>query len=504
MRRRALLASLAAGTAGLAGCSFAGGDTAEESTTTDDHTPTGTPSPTGTPRPDGRRSWPEPPDQQASVVDAETMARTYAFYPVRLHTDDEARVALWFDRTATDEHPARLTGWLENANDFENTFQIEWIPPVGRTASRQPRGYDHEARLHVVPTEANGLTAGSPDLARTESGIWYARDGGPEVPDTYRMEAGERVALEYHLVGERGATERPTGIYEFRGRDERARVTVWNTAHPGPEESSRFGGRSLPPLGEERSVQWYHDADARTKAFVRPSAERVDVDGLVGFEMVNNSSETVGCGHWNLHKLVDGEWFRVAPAGHTSDCRNLPPGGRTEWSLRAFNGESVPCGDGCGGGLTRGYLGDGEYAVVAGYGHPTDASAALVELVGDPVTVVQTDDAVRERDGDTVTVTTDRYGDGDDPPDAALTLTRTDSAGERLIAEQVMGQGWLAADGRGLRNVLSALTDGVERVVLRTDDRVADAALGFDSHPRRFRFRGQAYELRRGGDGVDQ
>jgi hypothetical protein len=42
------------------------------------------------------------------------------------------------------------------------------------------------------------------------------------------------------------------------------------------------------------------------------------------------------------------------------------------------------------------------------------------------------------------------------------------------------------------------------RVVLRTDDRVVDAALGFDSQPRQFHFRGQADELRRGGEFVDQ
>lgn len=51
------------------------------------------------------------------------------------------------------------------------------------------------------------------------------------------------------------------------------------------------------------------------------------------------------------------------------------------------------------------------YAVVAGYGHPVDESAALVEFTDKPVTLALTDNASSERDGDTVTVTTDNYGD---------------------------------------------------------------------------------------------
>jgi len=394
MHRRTLLASLAAGTAGLAGCSFASGNTpADDATPTDDDTPTEPPSPTETPPDDDQQQWPEPPEEMASVVELETLSRTYAFQPIQQYTDDEARVVLWFDQTATADHPARLRGWLENGNDFENTFRLGWIPAVGRTFSRQPDGYDHEARLHLVATENNALTGGAPDLTQTDDGVWYARDGGPELPETYRMESGERVALEYYLVGEAGAPGRPTGVYEFRGDSETARVTVWDTDSPGPDGDSRFAGRSVPVLGDERTTQWYHEADDSTVAYVEPSTERVELDGLVSFEMVNNSHQGLRCGHWNLHKLVDGEWFHVAPTVHTSDCRLLAAGGRTSWSLRAFNGEAVPCGRACGSdGLTRGYLGGGEYAVVAGYGHPADASGALVELVGDAVEIVPTDD----------------------------------------------------------------------------------------------------------------
>jgi hypothetical protein len=503
MRRRTLLSSLAAGTAALAGCAFASGDDPDDQTTvppTSDAPPTTDDEQTTTSDGDDPTSeWGEP-DGFASVVELETGPRTYAFAPTRMHTDDRADVRLWFDRTATAEHPARLRGWLENANDFANTFRLQWIPVVGRTHSRQPRGYAHEARLHFAPTENNAIAETVPDLTRDETGYWRVADVGPWMPDTHHLEAGERVQLEFVLVGEPGMPGRPTGTYEYRGSDETARVAVWDTTSPGPDAESRFAGRSLPAFDRESTVQWYHDADGSTAAFVEPSTERVELDGRVDLEVVNHSHEELSCGHWNLHKLVDGEWFHVGPTGHTLDCRMLHPGARKQWSLRAFNGDPVHCSGtgGCGSGLTRGHLGGGEYAVVAGYGHPADESAALVELVGDPAEVVPTEDASVERDGDTVVVTTGQYGDDEHPADAAFSLTRAVDAHERLIAEQVMGGNRFGPRGSGIRNALAAMADDAERVVVRADERVVDRALT-NQPTRRFRFRSQAYEVTRGG-----
>jgi hypothetical protein len=187
------------------------------------------------------------------------------------------------------------------------------------------------------------------------------------------------------------------------------------------------------------------------------------------------------------------------PAGPHRRLPRPPPGGRLRWSLRAFTGEAVGVGCRCGDGLTAGYLGGGEYGVVAGYGAEADASGALVELAGEPVTLAPTDDAGIEREGDVATVSTDRHGDGERPADATLVMTRADRADERVIAEQVMGPdpGFRPLPGRGLRNALAALEPGVERVVVRTDERVADRATG-DGDVRRVRFRGGAYEIRQG------
>jgi hypothetical protein len=490
MRRRTLLSSLAAGLAGVAGCSQS---VPTDTTSARQPTTQTTASATTTDPGNGDPPTGDPPEGYASVVELGTGPRTYAFAPTRFRTSDDASVALWFTQTATADHPAVLRGYLENANDYENTFEVEWIPAVGNVHSRQPSGYDHEAGLSLAPTEDNALAETVPALRRHESGYWQTTDTGPWVTETRRLDPGERVELAYAVVGDPEMTERPTGTYEFRGRDETVRIAVWDTDTPGPEGESRFAGRDLTDFEGDQTTAWFHDADATTAVFARPSTERLNLDGRLTVTAVNHGHETARCGHWNFYKLVDGEWFHVAPRIHTADCRALVPGERIEWTLRAFNGEAVPC-DGDNPGLTRGYLGGGEYAVVAGYGNPADQSAALVELVGDPVEVVLTEDATVERNGDEVTVTTERWNDGESPANATVTLTRTDSASERLIAEQVMGPP-VFGDGHALRNALAPMGGNVSRVIVRTDADAADTAIRGDDGTRRFRFRGTAYQL---------
>jgi hypothetical protein len=499
MRRRALLSSLAATTAALAGCASSAGDDVETTAPSDDRTTADTETttePAAEPPSDDER-----PESYASVVELETGPRTYSLAPTTMHTDDGAEVALWFDRTATGDHPARVRGYLANGNPYANTFEIEWIPVVGRTHGRQPWGYDHEASLHFAPTENNDLAETVPSVVQDDTGYWRVEDVGPWVTERRRLASGERVELEYVLVGEPGMPGRPTGTYEFRGDGQQARVAVWNTNSPGPAVDSRFAGRSLPPISENASVQWFHEADESTHAYLEPAAERLALDDSLEFEMVNHSHESAQCGHWNLYKLVDGEWFHVAPRGHFADCRSLHAGDRMEWSLRAFNGDAVACDcedvGSCGSGLTRGFLGGGEYAVVAGYGNPADESAALVELVGDPVEIVPTEGATIQVEDGAATVTLDVWGDGKHPKDAKFALTRADSADERVLPEQVMSQGGFVADGDGLRNALAAMTESVDRVVVRADEHVVESALSDEESVRRFELRGQAYQVKR-------
>jgi hypothetical protein len=95
---------------------------------------------------------------------------------------------------------------------------------------------------------------------------------------------------------------------------------------------------------------------------------------------------------------------------------------------------------------------------------------------------------------------TEQYGDGDSEddhaPDATLTVERADTGGERLLAEQLMGDGMFFGFGSpygALRNGVAPFGEGVETVVVRTDESAVDQAVGYDGSERRFSFRGQAY-----------
>lgn len=502
MRRRALLAALAGGTTLVAGCP----STANRGPgTTPDETPSDAPddTPTDAP-PDEGPAFPD----DVSIVDLGTAPRTYALAPTRYHSDDGAEVRVAFDATATADHPARVVAELRNANGFANTFRLEWTPPFGRTTSDErllPWGdrADDTYRTDLVfaPTANHDLVDDPPAVERAADGFWrLTEDVDQWLPETVRLDPGEAVTGEYALVGRAdGVGEgRPTGVYEFsRADDYPLAVAVWNTDEPGPPGESRFAGASVPALAGsapgvpgDASVAWYHEADAATPSYVRPGTERTTLPAAVPFTFVNHARESTGCGHWRLYKLRDGRWFDLGPRVHTADCRIVRPGGTKTWTLHAFHGAGLDCD-----GPTFGHLGGGRYAAVAGYGHATSKSAALVEFDADAVDVVATDDASAERAGDTVTVATGRWEDGEDPPSAVLSVRRVESTPDAgggepklLIPEQVM-----RPRNRGLRNSLAFFEPGVEKVVLRTDERVVEGVVGYESERVRFRFEGREY-----------
>lgn len=491
MRRRALLAT-AAGTVGLAGCASL--STTDGGNGTDG--PNGTDGGLG-----GDPQLPEPPDGDASVIDLETIDRTCALSPKSFRTDDDAGIALWFDRTATEDAPARLTGWLVNQNDYENTFDLDWIPAVGTVHSQPPDGYNYENVLHLAPTENNEIATSVPGVTRNEEGVWNAPDGGSWIEPTVRLDPGEHVTLEYVLVGSQDMSGRPTGTYEFAGLHEHVQIALWETDAPGPDDDSRFDGQTVPSVEEETSIQWFHEADESTAVTLRPETELIELDGAVDFDLVFNARVSSGCGHWNFFKFVDGEWFHVAPNGHNDSCRMIVPGQEEEWTLRAFNGTTVAYDDetsGCAGSLTRGYLGPGIYGVTVDFGHPTDESGALIELSGDEIAIEPTGGASAEQDGAEIVVTTSNHDDDQHPPDATLIAERgepsADAEVDRIIPEQLMRDGGFGLS-TGLRNALAAFESGVERVVVRTDEHDVDFAVGSDATNRHVEVRGQIYEL---------
>jgi hypothetical protein len=511
MRRRALLATLGAGASALAGCATLDSSETDESPT-DTTTPTDS---TQTPSPDDTSDAPPlDPDTSFSIVDLDTVRRTYALTPTRYYSDDEARVALQFTRTATADHPPAVAVSLTNGNDFENTFRLDWLPPFGRYGSRNPHPlgrprerYEaaYRAALYFVPTEAHPLVDDPPSVERDTDGIWRLAeppDTGEWGPEQYRLAPDETLRGEYAVVGhpEGVGTGRPTGAYQFRGERD-LRIAVWDTDRPGPEPDSRFAGTDLPPVGRTREgdpvqTAWFHDAGPTTPSYVLPETERATLPEGIRFTFVNASRETTQCGHWTLYKLVDDEWFYIAPYARTADCRVLSPGETKPWVLYAYPGEAIPT---YGREETVGYLGGGRYGVVAGYGHATPNSGALVELVGPPVDILPTEDVDATRDGASVIVTTPTYGDDEQPADASLVVTRSDADAEtRLVPEQVMRRRY-----RGLRNTLAFFDADTDRVTLRTDQHVVDRTVGYDSDSLTFRLAGTVYEAVRAGAAGD-
>jgi len=493
MRRRTFAAAL--GTSALAGCSsvLTTGDGGDDTPNENEK------GATGGNESDGPVEF-EDERRAASIVDMETTSRTYALSPLSYRTEDGGEIRLRFAETATEDHPARIVASLENANDYENTFRLGWTPPFGRLGSDHPypmggdRGdgeYTYREALVLVPTENHDLSDAEPPIERDDDGHWRLTGDRVRLPETVRLGPGEVVRGEYAVVGHADGTGngRPEGVYEFsRGQRGAVRIAVWDTDEPGPSAASRFEGESVPSPPREDSIAWYHDADASTPTFVRPSAERTDLPAEVEFTFVNRSRESAECGHWNLYKLVDGRWFHVGPYIHTSDCRIVGPGATKTWTLHAFRGKSVPCD----GATEFGHLGGGRYAAVAGYGHEADHSAAMVELVGDAVALEPTADAEAETSGTRVTVTTSRPEKGDEHASpATLTVRRADNADETVIVEQLYRRRY-----RGLRNALAFFDDGVEEVVLQTDERTAERVVGYDGDVARVRYDGRNYEAR--------
>lgn len=498
MQRRTLLASLGAGVSALAGCGALGapGRTPDDGPTTTpstdsaatDSTATDDPA-TGTPD----RGW-------TSIVDLETVPRTYVL-PRGYRTDDGAVVELGFTRTATADHPATVSVTLRNDNEFVNTVRLDWLVPFGRSTSDIPHapgerwaGGDRTYRVGLVfaPTATHDLVDDPPAVERADDEQWRLTSGvDPWYPDTLELAPGETIQGECVLVGRAEGVEegRPTGVYEFSTREESLPLAVWDTDAPGVADPSRFRDETVPALPGDGSVAWYHEADSATPSFVRPSAERTDLPAAVEFTFVNHAREQVSCGHWNLYKLHGDEWFHVGPWAHNASCQLLPPGGADRWTLHAYHGEALDAQDAA----VFGHLGGGRYAAVVGFGHATTESAALVDLVGDPVRVEPTADVNTEWGDGRVTVTSSRWDDGAHPPSATLTLRRVDGADRTVIPEQVMRRRY-----RGLRNTLAFVgTDGeraADEVVLRTDERVAERVVGYEDDSRRFRFDGRAYE----------
>ncbi|WP_323676259.1 hypothetical protein [Halorubellus sp. PRR65] len=507
MRRRALLVTLASGV--LAGCA----GTNDRTVTTDATTP-GVPDDDGAvtttdpaPSTTETASTPTPPepDARSQFLELDVAPVTWCLSTTSEHPSGSGTFVASFASTATADSPAAVRVWVTNDTEYERPVDLSRFPAFGRQRSRAPHELgrprerleaDGARRRYLVPTENHPSVADPPGVERGDDGRWNATRLDHWEPGVRRLAPGESAFGEYHVVGspDRTTSFPRRGVYRFRGRETVLRLVAWETGRPGRVRSSRFEGRSVPPMPDDATPVWYHEADATTPVLVVPDVERGRLPVQVRFVAANRSRERAQCGHWNLFKLVDGDWFHVAPLYHTADCRAIGPGSAKRYVLNAYHGEALPDPEYAGPGRSVGWLGAGTYAVVAGYGPDGGDGAALVELDGARRTVVPTDDATATVDGDVVRVRTE-------PPDAdfertrrvTAVLERVDAApdGTRYLPEQVMRRYY-----RALRNTL-AFADDASRVVLETTDRWPERVTGFDATAARFRFEGDAYEFTR-------
>ncbi|MEZ3116072.1 hypothetical protein RYH80_09115 [Halobaculum sp. MBLA0147] len=536
MRRRALLAAVAAG---LAGC---GGRTAPgdlPTTPTDDtQTPTETPATDATPATqaatDGGRGDPETWVGDTRAVAFETGPRTVALAApgVRL---DSLRLRAGFARTATAEGPAVLRATLGNPNDWTETLRLTEIPLFEPVQSvRRSAEAGGPATLYLAPTAAHDLADAATPAERDPRGYWRATETPDPLPETTELGPGETLYGEYHLLGHADRTGFATGAYQF-DHDSGLTLHVWNTETPGPTAESRFAGISPPPLpgsdgsGGSDGTTWYHNADGDTSTFLRPSAEQVATPGAVSFEVVNHTTERLpGNYHdWSVHKLVDGRWHLLDPWVIPMPLTPLGPGETHRYDLRVFHGAyDDATADGRHGSdeLVVPYLGGGRYAFDATFG---DGVAALFDVDAPPLSVSPPSEAVSSTDGDRVEIRDGDWRDADGTVPASN--YRVTVRAERLTgATETGGDGTPTGDGtpdgddaddtgvgvagngrlvviaeqlyreryRALRGVLSGFGDGVSTVLFRTaDGGLGDAVPAFDESPRRVVFDGDAYAV---------
>jgi hypothetical protein len=207
----------------------------------------------------------------------------------------------------------------------------------------------------------------------------------------------------------------------------------------------------------------------------------------VTFTFANRTGEPVGCGGWTLYKLVDGDWYRIRGGDQSGVCRQLQSGDSRRWSVYAKNGrpfQVIQDEDG----LHFPYLGGGRYAFEAGYALPDGPrAAALLDAEGARLPVYPEFDAPIERDGDVVTVTTERWTN-DASANAELVAEPVAEGGRRVIAEQCYQPQYGA-----LKNVFGFAGEDVARVVVRTSRRAAERAV--PTGDPRVSFRGASFSL---------
>ncbi|WP_227354447.1 hypothetical protein [Haladaptatus salinisoli] len=245
-----------------------------------------------------------------------------------------------------------------------------------------------------------------------------------------------------------------------------------------------------PPFGDQRVV-CYQNADSDATLLAEPSTERATLPkATLSFTLTNETGATFTTNYydWSVWKLVDEEWFRIAPRIVPEPATMLDTGNSHAWNVTVDNtdlGRALPRAEGTESVALAG-LGGGTYAFgisgwLEGQSYEDGVGvAARFELAGDPLRLAPTDDlTVVGRDGDEKRVRSSSA-------DAVYVATRVEGVESppiRKIPEQVVRV-------TPLRNLLASFEDGVRRV--RLDGRES-ASLGLER--RVIEYEGATYRI---------
>lgn len=506
-RRNVLALLAAAGAASVAGCSGVGGSNPDDERNGADEE---SDEPEAATPPADHDPLELPENRFYDLFEDADLGLSGALAGLQYSTLDRVVVRLRVDAEPGEDGPLTLAANATNEGAFPEYVRPRDVPPfdaprsadIEGYADREPDETTYRGGLLVHPTAASDFIDRDPEFERTDAGAWQPV-GSPTAafPDRIRLGPGETVYGEFVVLAHDEGDGVQPARYDVSFADPGFRLTLWEDDHPGPTVDSQFAGEEVPDL-REVPTRWFHAADAGSQTYLYPSAERVSTPGKIEFTYVNHHTEAASGNpyDWTLYKLVDDEWFHVAPYAVPSPLSHVQPGGSQSWTRRFFGGAGFDRGEEERAGAPRidgssvGHLGGGTYAMRVGMSVEDAEPAALFELESEPTTVAPSADAeVVDEDDDVLVVEDRRWREEDDDWRRELHLSPAGvdptEADERLIPEQVM-----QPHHHGLRNLL-AYRDEATNVQLRTDHGTANRPAGVDDDELLLAFEGDVYRI---------
>ena len=415
---------------------------------------------------------------------------------------DGLTVRIGVESEPSEDSPLTLAVTVTNASSFPTHIGIRDVPFFGRPGTLPHGGYadrgrdapDEVADLRLDPTSATDFIDHDRGILREDDGAWRRSPVGRRVsfPDHVRLEPDQTMYGVFVVVADEEGAAFVPGHYGRIVEPSNFRITVWPAPHPGPVADRRLADASVPPLpalpGGSEEPSWYHEADRDTTTYLHPSAEALSTPAKLQARFVNHDS-AVASGNpfgWSVWKLVEEEWYRIAPASAPTPLTYVQPGTTYDWTFRLFGGAGFD--DGSAGletsdDLTRdlGNLGSGTYAVAANMALDDEPpAAALFELEAPDQEVTPTSESRIVDEGDGYVRVRDEGWDrvSDDHRTAVGAIEADEDPAEadhRYIVEQV-----LRPRNHGLRNAIAYLEDAPE-TRLETDTSTARRMLGGES-----------------------